>query len=195
MNPKSLIASLPPLLILIAPLLLHAQAPAAVLAQHGHSAQLSEAELEEVRESAIIPNDRVKVFTKILEDRAGKIKTLAGRPKSGQRVLKMDEALRDFTSLMDETGDNLDQYSDRHSDIRRSLKPLNDALPRWLLILRSIPGESGFDLTRKEAIESGEELAGLSTRLMHEQDAYFLIHKEERDQERSDDKVNEPPKP
>jgi hypothetical protein len=190
MNPRALFSSLLPLLLLAPAPALKAQA---VLPQHTHSAQLSEAEIEEVRESAIFPNDRVKAYTKFLEDRAGKIKTLTGRPKSGQRVLKMDEALRDFTELMDETGDNLDQYSDRHSDIRKSLKLLNDAMPRWLLILRSIPGESGFDLSRKEALESGQELADLSTRLMHEQDAYFLIHKEEKDQERNDDHAHDPP--
>jgi hypothetical protein len=84
--------------------------------------------------------------------------------------------LQDFTALMDETGSNLDQYSDRHSDIRKALKPLTDATPRWLSILRVLPGESGFDLARKEAIESGEELADQATRLLHEQDDYFAAH-------------------
>lgn len=158
-------------------------------AQQSRKAELTDAEAEQVRESSIFPVERVALFTKFLEDRAAKIKDLTERPKSSQRVLRLDDALQDFTALMDELGDNLDQYSDRHSDIRKSLKPLSEAVPRWLIVLRALPGESGFDLSRKEAIESGEELADQATRLLHEQDDYFAIHKEEKGQERNDDAV------
>ena len=120
---------------------------------------LTEAEVEQVREAGIFPNDRVALYTKFLELRAAKIKSLSNRPKSGDRVLEIDGLLQDFTSLMDEVGSNLDQYSDRHSDIRKALKTLTETTPRWLQILRALPGESGFDLSRKEGIESGEELA------------------------------------
>ena len=137
----------------------------------------------------------MKLYTKFLEDRAQKIRSLTTRPKSAQRVLKLDETLQDFTAVMDETGNNLDQYSDRHSDIRKALKTLTESTPRWLTILRALPGEPGFDLSRKEAIESGEELADQASRLLHEQDDYFAIHKDEKDQERNDDKKPIAPKP
>jgi hypothetical protein len=162
--------------------------------QHVRTATLTEAEIEQVREAAILPNERVKLYTKFLDDRADRIKSLTGRPRSAQRVLKLDDMLQDFTALMDESGSNLDQYSDRHSDIRKALKALTDATPRWLNILRVLPGESGFDLARKEAIESGEELADQATRLLHEQNDYFAIHKDEKDQERNDDQVKDPVK-
>ena len=164
-------------------------------AQHVRTATLTEQETEQVREAAVLPDERVKLYTKFLEERAGKIKDLSSRPKSGQRVLKLDDTLQDFTALMDEMGSNLDQYSDRHSDIRKALKALTDATPRWLTILRVLPGENGFDLARKEAIESGEELADQATRLLHEQNDYFATHKDEKNQERNDDQVKpEPPK-
>src|SRR3984957_18725171 len=146
-------------------------------AQHVRTAALTEAEAEAVREASVYPEERVKLFTKFLEERAGKIKDLTGRPRSSQRVLKLDDVLQDFTALMDEMGSNLDQYSDRHSDIRKSLKTLTDDAPHWLNILHVLPGESGFDLARKEAIESGEELADQATRLLHEQEEYFATHK------------------
>ena len=53
-----------------------------------------------------------------------------------------------------------------------------------------LPGESGFDLERKEAIESGEELADQATRLLREQNDYFATHKDEKGQERNDDQQN-----
>ena len=161
-------------------------------AQHVRTAHLTPTEIEEVRESAVYPVERVKLYTKYLEERAAKIKDLTGRPKSGTRVLKLDDALQDFTALMDETGSNLDQYSDRHSDIRKALKPLTEAAPKWLSILRTLPGESGFDLARKEAIESGEELADQAVRLLKEQDDYFATHKDEKGQERNDDHAPPP---
>jgi hypothetical protein len=164
-------------------------------AQHVRTANLTEAEVEQVREAAVLPNERVKLYTKFLEDRADKIKSLTGRPKSAQRVLKLDDTLQDFTALMDEMGSNLDQYSDRHSDIRKCLKTLTETTPRWLNILRVLPGENGFDLARKEAIESGEELAAQATRLLQEQNDYFATHKDEKNQERNDDQVKpNPPK-
>ena len=175
--------------ILPAILLCVLTAPSLLRAQHVRTASLTEAEIEMVRESAVYPAERVKLYTKFLEERAARIKDLTGRTKSAQRVLKLDDALQDFTALMDETGSNLDQYSDRHSDIRKALKPLTEAMPRWLSILRTLPGESGFDLARKEAIESGEELSDQATRLLREQEDYFATHKDEKNQERNDDSV------
>lgn len=156
-------------------------------AQHQRTASLTETETEQVAEAAVAPNERVKLYNKFLNERADKIKDLTHRPRSAQRVLKLDDALQDFTALMDEMGSNLDQYSDRHSDIRKALKGLTEDTPRWLNILRVLPGESGFDLARKEAIESGEELADQATRLLHEQTDYFSVHKDQKDQERDDD--------
>ena len=158
-------------------------------AQHTRTASLSANEVEQVREAAVFPTERVMLYTKFLNERADKIKSLTGRPKSGQRVLKLDDDLQDFTALMDEMGDNLDQYGDRHSDIRKALKPLAEATPRWLNILRALPGEPGFDLARKEAIESGEELDDHTKRLLREQEEYFATHKDEKGQERNDDQV------
>ena len=160
-------------------------------AQKMRPGTLTEAEVEQVRETGIFPNERVALYTKFIELRAAKLKSLSNRPKSGDRVLEIDGLLQDFTSLMDEEGSNLDQYSDRHSDIRKALKTLTEATPRWLQILRALPGESGFDLSRKEGIESGEELADQAKRLLSEQEEYFKTHKDEKGQERNDDKKPE----
>ena len=157
-------------------------------AQKMRPGTLTEAEVEQVREAGIFPNERVALYVKFLELRAAKIKSLSNRPKSGDRVVEIDGLLQDFTSLMDEVGSNLDQYSDRHSDIRKALKTLTETTPKWLQILRALPGESGFDLSRKEGIESGEELADQAKRRLSEQEEYFKTHKDEKGQERNDDK-------
>ena len=95
-------------------------------------------------------------------------------------------ALQDFTALEDELGDNLDIYSDRKADIRKSLKGLTEATPRWQGILRALAGEPGFDLARKEAIESGEDLSDQARRLLQEQIDYFKLHHDEKGQDRAE---------
>src|ERR1039457_6976856 len=126
---------------------------------------LTGAQIEQIREAGIYPDDRVKLYTKFLEEHAEVIKGLTKRSKSTARSRRLDDELQDLTAMMDEAGSNLDVYSDRKADIRKSLKPLPEAIQRWLTILRALPGEPGFDLARKEAIESGEDLAEQATRL------------------------------
>jgi len=50
--------------------------------------------------------------------------------------------------------------------------------------LRALAGEPGFDVARKEAIESGEDLAGEAQRLLQEQTDYFKQHPDEVGQDR-----------
>jgi hypothetical protein len=149
---------------------------------------LTEAQIEQIREAGVFPDHRVKLYTQFLNEHADVIKGLSSRAKSAARGRRLDGELQDLTALMDEFASNLDVYSDRHADIRNSLKPLPAATQRWLTILRALAGEPAFDLARKEAIESGEDLADQATRLLREQTEYFDLHKDEQGQERAEPK-------
>jgi hypothetical protein len=149
---------------------------------------LTEAQLEQIREAGIDPSGRIALYTKFVNEHAEVIKSLTNRAKSAARSKHLDDELLDFTALLDELGDNLDQYHDRKADLRPALKPLNEAAPRWLSILRALAGEPSFDLSRKEAIESGEELADQAKRILSEETEYFNLHKDEKDQERAEPK-------
>ena len=149
---------------------------------------LTEAQIEQIREAGVYPDGRVKLYTQFLNEHADVIKGLSNRAKSAARGRRLDGELQDLPALMDEFASNLDVYSDRHADIRKSLKPLPAATQRWLGILRALAGEPAFDLARKEAIESGEDLADQATRLLQEQTDYFNLHKDEEGQERAEPK-------
>jgi hypothetical protein len=149
---------------------------------------LTEAQIDQIREAGINPNERVRLYAQFLDEHADVIKGLINRAKSTARGRRLDDELQDFTALMDEFGSNLDVYSDRHADIRKSLKPLPAATQRWLGILRALAGEPAFELARKEAIESGEDLSDQATRLLREQTDYFNLHKDEAGQERAEPK-------
>lgn len=157
-------------------------------AQKQQREPLNPAQIEKIREAGIYPSDRIKLYTQFVDERAATIKGLTNRSKSAARARRLDDELQDLTALMDELGSNLDVYSERHADLRVSLKPLAEASQKWLGILRALAGEQGFDLARKEAIESGQDLADQAERLLREQTDYFNLHKDEKGQERAEPK-------
>ncbi len=89
---------------------------------------------------------------------------------------------------MDELGSNLDVYSDRKADIRKSLKGLNESVQRWQTLLKDLPSEPGFELSRQDAIESSNDLAQQAKQLTADQTAYFELHKDQKGQDRYEPK-------
>jgi hypothetical protein len=163
-------------------------ATGALPAQKEKREPLTEAQIDKIREAGIDPNERVKLYTGFVEEHVSKINGLMNRKQSPARAKHLDDELQDLAALMDELGTNLDTYSERHADIRASLKPLPEAAQHWLTTLKALAGEPEFDLSRKEAIESGEDLADQASRLLREQTDYFNVHKDERGQDRAEPK-------
>jgi hypothetical protein len=171
-------------LVLIFPLLFASGAAA----QKEKRQTLTEAQIEKIREAGIDPDQRIRLYTQFLDEHADTIKGLTNRAKSGARVKRLDDELLDFTSLMDELGSNLDEYSERKADMRIALKKLNDVAPKWQSILKALPGEPGFDEARKESLEAWDDLADQAKRLFAEQTEYFATHKDEKGQQRAEPK-------
>ena len=168
--------------------LLFAVLPPSIFAQREKRQPLSEAQVEKIREAGIDPAQRIKLYVQFLNEHADTVKSLTARGKSASRTKRLDDELLDFTALMDELGANLDQYAERKADLRPGLKKLAEDSPKWITILKALPGEPGFDGARKEAIESGEDLSEDVKRLQQEQDAYFASHKDAKGQEREEPK-------
>jgi hypothetical protein len=167
---------------------------ACLLAAASSSAQkqkrdpLTEAQVDQIRDASIDPAARVALYTQFLDEHAKVLKDLSSRVRSARRSSRLDDELQDFTALMDELASNLDVYTERKADIRKALKPLNEAATHWLEILRALPSEPAFELARKEAIESGEDLSEQIRNLSSEQTEYFKLHKDERGQQRIEPK-------
>lgn len=159
---------------------------AGLAGQRQHHDTLTEGQIEQIREAGIDPNLRIALYTKFLEERADALKKLAHRANSRARNQKLDGQLQDFTSLMDELGSNLDQYGDRNADMRPALKKLNEATPQWMSMLHALPSDAAFDESRKEAIESCQDLTDGAKQLETQQLAYFKTHKKDKGQERAE---------
>ena len=160
----------------------------ASIAQHDQREPLTEAQIEQIRAAGVFPADRIRLYVKFLDEKAEKIKSLANRGHSENRARQIDDQLQDFTALLDELASNLDQYSERKADLRPAMKPLVSSSAKWLGILHALAGEPGFDVARKEAIESADDLSGDAARIQSEQDAYFATHKDEKGQDRAEPK-------
>ena len=161
---------------------------APLVAQKQHRQPLTEAQIDQILEAGIDPNQRIGLYTKFLDDRVETIKGLIPRGHSNARAHRLDDELQDLTALMDELGSNLDQYGERKADLRKSLKTLNEDASRWRDVLNSLPTEPGFDLSRTEAIDSVKDLSDQIGPLFKEQTDYFKLHKDEKGQERAEPK-------
>ena len=137
---------------------------------------LTDAEVEQLRTSAYVPNDRVMVFIKFLDDRNKDIQTLFAHPRRPGREQDTHDLLEQFTSIADELNDNLDDYGPHHRDIRKALPKLLDATERWSSNIKQPPENPTYDLARKLALESIRDIREEATQLVEDQKTWFAAH-------------------
>lgn len=100
---------------------------------------LTEPEVDQLRETAQEPDKRLKLMVKFARARMLAIDQLRSDPKLAQgRGEKIHDLLEDFMNLVDEIDDNVDNYSGKQSDIRKSLKEVVEADTDFQLKLRTL---------------------------------------------------------
>jgi hypothetical protein len=106
---------------------------------------LTEAETDELRQSALEPYKRIKLLISFTEARLAAIDQVRVDPKIGnERGTRIHDLLEDFSSIMDEINDNLDQYEGRPLNkddaklYHKGLKELIEADERFDLKLKAI---------------------------------------------------------
>lgn len=119
---------------------------------------LTEDETDQLREVAMMPYQRLKLLIKFTEARLVAIDQLRADPKlANGRGRQIHDRLEDFTSLMDEINDNLDQFESRTMDkdtvkqYHKGLKELIEADERFDLKLKALQSAAETDpQTKKE---------------------------------------------
>ena len=149
---------------------------------------LTPAEQDQVAEAGIDPVARVGLYVKFLDEHSDTIKGLITRAHTTARAQRLNGDLEDFAALADELDDNLDVYSERKADIRKSLKGLNEGIVRWQAILHALPSEPGFELSLKESFDAVGDLSDQAKQIGTDQDAYFKAHPDEKNQDRYEPK-------
>jgi len=138
---------------------------------------LTEQEVEQVREVADQPIERVKLFMKFISQRTDAIDEMAGDTRIQNKPVKLHSLFEEYTRLVDELQDNLDSYDETHSDVRKVLKDLIPASQKWVAILNKPAPDQNYDFTRKTAVEAGESLVDQAKKLKTDQDKWFAEHK------------------
>ena len=119
---------------------------------------LTEAEADQLREVATEPYKRLKLYIKFAEARLMAIDQVRVDPKLAKdRGKQIHDLLEDFTAILDEINDNLDQYQGRplskddRKDFKKGLKEVIEADERFDLRLRTLQSAAQNDPeTRKE---------------------------------------------
>ena len=113
---------------------------------------LNEAEADQLRQVAMEPQKRLKLFIKFAEARLDAIGQARSDPRQAQdRGRKIHDLLQDFASLIDEINDNLDQYEGRALDkdqlkgFHKGAKEVVGAEERFRARLRTLQHEMQTD--------------------------------------------------
>ena len=120
---------------------------------------LTDAETDQLRQAALEPYKRLKLYIKFTDARVAAIDELRGDPKQANgRGRKIHDLLEDFTAILDEINDNLDNYQGRplskddRKDFHKGLKEVIEASDKWEAKLKSLKSDSETDpQTKKEA--------------------------------------------
>jgi hypothetical protein len=158
-------------------LLLFFSAAPHLAAQSRRADTLSPGEVQQLRDNAVHPATRIKLYIGFIDRRLQALQHLVSDTGAAHRDMQIHNRLDEITHLSDELQDNIDTYDSQHADIRKPLKKLISASAKWPGIISSIPQNSNYEFAQKLALESVRSANKEATRLSTEQDAFFKIHK------------------
>lgn len=154
---------------------------------------LNEKEIDQLREVAQEPEKRLKLMVEYARARLATIDQLRGDPRfAADRGARVHDLLEDFTKLVDEMGDNIDDYVARKSDLRKALKLVIQGDTEFQLKLRTLkeqgPGagatpdtETGdYSFALQNAAESVNLSLDDSRKLLAEQEITFKEEKKKK---------------
>jgi hypothetical protein len=146
-------------------------------------------ETDQLREQAQEPVKRLRLYIKFAGARIMAIEQLRSDPKlAAGRGQKIHDLLEDFGNIVDEFDDNMDNYSEHGSDIRKPLKEMIDAEADWQLRLRSLKEAStkdpqstkeaqDYSFALDSALDSVNDSADSTQKTLEEQNASLKTKK------------------
>ena len=106
---------------------------------------LTDAEVDQMREAADLPNKRLELLVKFARERVFEIESAQTESSGRPRPRQIHDNLQDFIAILDEIEDNIDMYGAHNADMRKGLKLVIEADSEWQLKLRQIKEKSPQD--------------------------------------------------
>jgi len=114
-----------------------------------HREQLNQNEIDQLRDAAQDPAQRIKLFVQFARTRLTAIEQMRADPKTTDRAQQTHDMLQSFLDVYDELNDNIDTFVDRRADLRRPLKGVLEADTEFQAKLRAL--KSSADASKAEA--------------------------------------------
>lgn len=150
---------------------------------------LNEKEVDQLRETAIEPEKRLKLYVEFTRARMTSIDQLRSDTKltSKDRGQRMHDLLEDIASLVDEIDDNVENYDERSADLRKPLKDVVQLDSELQLKLRewkaaaddpkNAAEASDYNFALQDASDSVNSSAESTRKVLEEQNVKFAKKK------------------
>lgn len=149
---------------------------------------LTEKEVDQLRETAIEPEKRLKLMVDFTKARMVAIEQVRSDPKMAKdRGQKLHDLLEDIASLVDEVDDNVENYNERSADLRKPLKQVVEMDSEFQGKLRELKAASedpknvdaaaDYKFALDDAIDSVNRSADATRKLLEEQNLKFAKKK------------------
>lgn len=126
--------------------------PALAAAQTKQHDALNAKEVDQLRMTAQEPDKRLPLFLDFARARLAAIEQLRSDPRFADgRGDRIHDMLADFGQIVDELGDNVDQYNQENMDIRKPLKQVIEGATEFQLKLRALKDSATTPLAQREA--------------------------------------------
>jgi predicted nucleic acid-binding Zn-ribbon protein len=112
---------------------------------------LTQAEIDQLRDTAVEPELRMKFYVQFARTRLVALEQMRSDPKVTDRPLRTHQMLEDFLAVYDELNDNLDNFEGRRSDLRKALKAVIEGDTEFQAKLRALQDDARS--SRKESDE------------------------------------------
>ena len=148
---------------------------------------LTDAEVDQLRETAIEPEKRLKLMVEFTKARMTSLEQVRTDPKAKDRGKRMHDLLEDISTLVDEIDDNVDDYNERSADLRKPLKQVVEMDSDFQTKLhelkntendpKNIDEASDYKFALDDAIDSIDQSAATNRKLLDEQNVKFAKKK------------------
>ena len=112
---------------------------------------LTPPEIDQLRDTAVEPELRMKLYVQFARERLVSLEQMRADPKTTDRAHQTHNMLADFVAVYNELNDNLDNFVERRSDLRKALKWVIEGDTEFQAKLRALKEDSRT--TPKEAEE------------------------------------------
>ena len=103
---------------------------------------LTPAEIDQLRDTAVEPELRMKLYVQFARARLVSLEQMRADPKTADRARQTHTMLADFLAVYNELNDNLDNFVERRSDLRKALKWITEGDTEFQAKLRALKDDA-----------------------------------------------------